>query len=143
MPRILEYEQTGHWTFLGNLNPLQMAAFYPNLNVLVVPSLNSTEAFGLVQIEAMMNGVPCVAAALPGVRVPIQMHGMGRLAAIGNASDLAHGILEVLSGPEKFKGDAASIRRTYDPAVVAEQYEQLFRQLMQAKGGSPMAGHES
>ncbi|HET6846872.1 MAG TPA: glycosyltransferase family 4 protein, partial [Anaerolineales bacterium] len=62
MPRIRELERTGHWTFLGNLSPTQMATFYPNIDLLVVPSLNSTEAFGLVQIEAMLNGVPCVAS---------------------------------------------------------------------------------
>ena len=80
MPRIREYEAAGHWTFLGNLDPVQMAAFYPNLDVLTVPSLNSTEAFGLVQIEAMMNGVPCVPSALPGVRQPVihARNGTGR-----------------------------------------------------------------
>ena len=41
IPCIREYENAGHWTFLGNLNPAQMSAFYPNLDVLVVPSLNS------------------------------------------------------------------------------------------------------
>src|SRR5512141_2931663 len=46
MPRIHEYERSGHWSFLGNLNPVEMSSFYPNLDVLVVPSLNSTEAFG-------------------------------------------------------------------------------------------------
>ena len=65
MPRVREYEVAGHWTFLGNLDPIEMAAFYPNLNVLTVPSLNSTEAFGLVQIEAMMNGVPSVPPRCP------------------------------------------------------------------------------
>ena len=89
MPRIREYENAGHWTFLGNLNPTQMSAFYPNLDVLVVPSLNSTEAFGLVQIEAMMNGVPCVPSALPGVRMPVQMHGTGCVSKIGDADSLA------------------------------------------------------
>ncbi|MBN8656914.1 MAG: glycosyltransferase family 4 protein, partial [Anaerolineae bacterium] len=74
MPRILDYEIQGHWKFLGNLDPVQMAAYYPNLDVITVPSLNSTEAFGLVQIEAMMNGVPSVPSALPGVRRPVQMH---------------------------------------------------------------------
>src|ERR1051326_6981080 len=80
MPRIREYEISGHWTFLGNLDPVDLAAVYPNLDVLTVPSLNSTEAFGLVQIEAMLNGVPCVPSALPGVRQPVLMHGMGRRA---------------------------------------------------------------
>jgi glycosyltransferase involved in cell wall biosynthesis len=78
-PQIHEYEKAGQWTFLGNLSPQQLAALYPNLDVLTVPSLNSTEAFGLVQIEAMMNGVPVVPSALPGVRMPVRMHGMGRV----------------------------------------------------------------
>ena len=130
MLRIHEYELQGHWTFLGNLDPIQMAAFYPNLNVLTVPSLNSTEAFGLVQIEAMLNGVPCVPSALPGVRQPVTMHGMGRVAKIGDAADLAESILEVLNEPQKFKGDIESIKKSYDPNSVVMAYEKLFAKLM-------------
>lgn len=130
MPRIREYEAAGHWTFLGNLDPVQMAAFYPNLDVLTVPSLNSTEAFGLVQIEAMMNGVPCVPSALPGVRQPVTMHGMGRVARIGDSADLAESILTVLNEPQKFKGDIESIKKSYDPDSVAQEYEKLFAKLM-------------
>jgi glycosyltransferase involved in cell wall biosynthesis len=130
MPRIREYEIHGHWTFLGNLDPVQMTAFYPNLDVLTVPSLNSTEAFGLVQIEAMMNGVPCVASALPGVRQPVIMHGMGRVARIGDSAHLAESILEVLNEPQKFKGDIESIRKSYNPDSVAQEYEKLFTILM-------------
>lgn len=129
MPRIREYEKSGHWKFLGVLNPVQMAAFYPNLDVLTVPSLNSTEAFGLVQIEAMMNGVPCVASALPGVRMPVQMHGMGRVAKIGDPVSLAESILEVLDEPHKFRGDPAAVARQYDPDTVAAAYEELFEKL--------------
>src|SRR5512140_1592830 len=133
MPRIREYEQSGHWTFLGNLNPAQMAAFYPNLDVLVVPSLNSTEAFGLVQIEAMLNGVPCVASALPGVRMPVQMHGTGCVARIGDPASLAEGILKVVSMPRSYRGDIESIRRAYDPDAIAAEYEKLFERLMHRK----------
>jgi glycosyltransferase involved in cell wall biosynthesis len=129
MPRIREYEVAGHWTFLGNLDPIEMAAFYPNLNVLTVPSLNSTEAFGLVQIEAMMNGVPCVPSALPGVRQPVMMHGMGQVAKIGDSADLAESILEVLSEPDKFRGDIESIKKSYDPDSIAVEYEKLFERL--------------
>jgi glycosyltransferase involved in cell wall biosynthesis len=133
MPRIRELQRSGHWKFLGNLSPEEMAAFYPNLSVLVVPSLNSTEAFGLVQIEAMLNGVPCVASALPGVRMPVQMHGMGRIAAIGDAASLADGILDVLAEPARFRGDLNSIRRAYDPDSVAAQYELLFEDLLRRR----------
>ena len=130
MPRIREHEAAGRWEFLGNLTPVQMAAFYPNLDVLVVPSLNSTESFGLVQIEAMMNGVPCVASALPGVRMTVEMHGMGRAVTVGDPADLARGLLEVLDAPHKFRGDPKAIARTYDPEVVAAAYEELFESLL-------------
>ena len=129
MPRIREYEIAGHWTFLGNLDPVEMAAFYPNLDVLTVPSLNSTEAFGLVQIEAMMNGVPSVPSALPGVRQPVMMHRMGRVARIGDTADLAECILEVLDEADKYRGDIESIKKAYNPDSIAAEYEKLFERL--------------
>ena len=130
MPRIRAYEIQGHWTFLGNLDPDQMAAFYPNLDVLTVPSLNSTEAFGLVQIEAMMNGVPCVPSALPGVRRPVQMHAMGLVSRIGDPVSLAESILGVLDDPQKVQGDLDAIKKSYDPDSIAQEYEKLFERLM-------------
>src|SRR5512140_4030861 len=130
MPRIREYERSNHWTFLGNLNPVEMSSFYPNLDVLVVPSLNSTEAFGLVQIEAMLNGVPCVASALPGVRMPVQMHGMGCVAKIGDPVSLAEAVIQVLSKPDKYRGDIDAIRKAYEPDAIAAEYEKLFERLM-------------
>jgi len=133
MPRIREYEAGGHWKFLGNLNPAQMAAYYPNLDVLTVPSLNSTEAFGLVQIEAMMDDVPSVPSALPGVRMPVLMHGMGRVAEIGNPASLSESILEVLDHPQQYKGDVEAIKKAYDPDSIAAEYEKLFASLMRKK----------
>src|SRR5258706_4133293 len=130
MPRIREYEKTGHWKFLGVLNPIEMAAYFPNLDVLVVSSLNSTEAFGLVQIEAMLNNVPCVASALPGVRRPVQMTGMGKVTPIGDSDALAEGILQVLAEPQKYRRDPAEIARSYDPDSIAAEYEKLFEKLM-------------
>jgi len=129
IPHIRAYEKKGQWTFLGNLSPLQLAAVYPNLDVLTVPSLNSTEAFGLVQIEAMLNGVPCVPSALPGVRQPVTMHGMGRVAKIGDSASLAESILEVLNDPQKFRGDVDAIQKSYDPDSIALEYEKLFAKL--------------
>jgi len=78
MPLIEKYLSSNQWRFVGVLNPEQMAAFYSNIDLLALPSLNSTEAFGLVQIEAMMNNVPVVASDLPGVRQPALIHKMGK-----------------------------------------------------------------
>ena len=127
-PRIAEYEQTGNWKFLGSLNPEQMAAFFPNLDVLVLPSLNSTEAFGLVQIEAMINGIPCVASALPGVRQPVIRHGMGKIFPIGDSTALAESIIDVISHKEKYLHNLTSFE-IYEPDAVAREYERLFEKI--------------
>jgi glycosyltransferase involved in cell wall biosynthesis len=130
MPTIRKYQDQGHWKFLGVLSPAEMAAFYPNLDVLVVPSLNSTEAFGLVQIEAMMNGVPCVASALPGVRQPVLNTGMGKVIPIGDSNALATAILEIMDRPEQYRKDPGAIARVYTPGAIAAVYESLFEDLL-------------
>jgi glycosyltransferase involved in cell wall biosynthesis len=133
MPRIRQYEANGHWKFIGVLSPQEMAAFYPNLDALVIPSLNSTEAFGLVQIEAMMNNVPCVASALPGVRQPVSMTGMGIVVPIGDPAALAQALLAIFAEPGKYRRDPAEIARPYAPESVAAEYEALFEKLMAGK----------
>ncbi|MFA5874122.1 MAG: glycosyltransferase family 4 protein [Anaerolineales bacterium] len=133
MPRIMKYEELGCWKFLGNLSQEQLAAFYPNMDVLVVPSLNSTEAFGLVQVEAMMNNIPCVASALPGVRRPVQMHAMGIVVPIGDSSALAEALLEIFAEKEKYRCDTAALAHLYDPDTIAAEYEKLFEKLLNKK----------
>lgn len=131
MPTIRKYEQGGHWQFLGVLTPEQMTSFYPNLDVLVVPSLNSTEAFGLVQIEAMMNGVACVASSLPGVRQPVSTTGMGKVVPIGDNDALADAILDILAHPHQYQADPVEIGRRFAPDTIAAEYETLFEGLIQ------------
>lgn len=133
MPRIRQLEKSGHWTFLGNLDPTEMAAFYPNLDVLTVPSLNSTEAFGLVQIEAMLQGVPCVTADLPGVRQPVRMHGMGEIVPVGNATALGKALVNVLDTRSTFRHEVQAIASLYNPQTIALEYEQLFQRLLERR----------
>jgi len=126
---IERYKREGRWEFLGTLNPAQMNAFYQILDVLVVPSLNSTEAFGLVQIEAMMNHVPCIASALPGVRQPVLMHNMGLVTPIGDSAALAEAIIKILEKPTEYQGDCDLIVSTYEPDHIAERFEKLLESL--------------
>jgi glycosyltransferase involved in cell wall biosynthesis len=130
-PRIKQYEDDGHWKFLGMLNPAQMAAFYPNIDVLVLPSLNSTEAFGLVQIESMINGVPTVASDLPGVRQPVMRHGMGKIIPIGDSNALAAALVEILANPAAFHREIGPIKECYQPDTIAIAYEKLFLEMQQ------------
>ncbi len=131
VPKINGYQVSGNWIFLGNLDPADMARFYPNLDALVLPSLNSTEAFGLVQIEAMLNGTPCVASNLPGVRQPVLNHQMGKIIPIGDSNALANSLLEIFANRSAFIRDPEPIRQTYVPDNIAIEYEKLFSEIQQ------------
>ncbi len=127
-PEIEKYEASGHWKFLGELDPEMMARYFPNLDALTVPSLNATEAFGLVQIEAMMTGTPCVTSSLPGVRQPVVIHQMGEIFPIGDSEMLAKKMISVLGkGKRPFENTTDFSR--YQPEKVVEAYEALFEEI--------------
>ena len=118
------------WTFLGVLAPREMAAFFQSCDVTVLPSLNSTESFGLVQIESMICGTPVVASDLPGVRQPVLKTGMGKISPIGDSEALAQTILSVLENPSAFQKDSGEIRAQFEPQQTAAAYLQLFEELL-------------
>ncbi len=76
LPRIRVYEERGQWRFLGVLDAAQMAAFYPNLDVIAVPSLNSTVVRpGTGRGDA--GGRAKCRQRPPRVRQPVLQTGMG------------------------------------------------------------------
>jgi glycosyltransferase involved in cell wall biosynthesis len=134
-PLIAELQRLGRWHFAGLLRPEEMAAFYPNLDCLVVPSLKATESFGLVQVEAMTCGVPVVAANLPGVRQPVRMTGMGLVAEVGDPASLADALLRVLARPQDFAGNPREVAARFSPDGSAAAYERLFATLLGRRAG--------
>lgn len=84
------------WMSTGYLSDEDFLAFFGACDVLVFSSLNSTESFGIVQVEALSQGTPIVASDLPGVRQPVLQTGMGRIVPLRDAEALATGILAVL-----------------------------------------------
>jgi glycosyltransferase involved in cell wall biosynthesis len=119
-----------HWTFLGVVSPQEMSAFFSESEVLVLPSLNSTESFGMVQVEALACGTPVIASDLPGVRIPVLKTGMGRIVPKANAPELARTLIDVLRRPQSFRGNPEEILRQSTPASVAERYEAIFNKLV-------------
>jgi len=130
-PRIKE--QGRHYVLLGALGGSDLSAFYRNLDCLVMCSLNNTETFGLVQIEAMMSGVPTIASDLPGVRQPVRMTGMGEIAPIGDPMALAKAIIQVLDNRERYLRSAEVISATFSPEETANEYICLYEKLLQGE----------
>lgn len=110
---------------LGMIPDEAVVPFYSLLDVLVLPSVNSFEAFGLVQAEAMRVGIPVVATDLPGVRVPIQLTGMGILVPPRNAQAIAEAVGSILSRPitDASKKKAA---RVFSLQKTLTQYQAVF-----------------
>jgi glycosyltransferase involved in cell wall biosynthesis len=118
----------------GTVAPEELSALFAITDVLVLPSVNSTESFGLVQVEAMLSGVPVVASDLPGVREPIRMTGMGRIARTGDAADLAGKVLEVLAEPQRYRRPRREIRAAFSTDRTFSEYEALYRSVAGAGG---------
>jgi len=142
MPLVEQFKD--HWTFLGVLNPHEMATFFHNCDVTVLPSLNSTESFGLVQVEGMLCGAPSIASALPGVRQPVTMTGMGEVVPIGDSAALAEAVIRVLNDKAKYMRPRSDIESLFSTPRTAELYEKLFEDLLaQKKGRAAAEYHES
>jgi glycosyltransferase involved in cell wall biosynthesis len=123
-PLIRRYEP--YLTFLGTLNPAQMADFFAACDVVTVASINNTESFGLVQVEAFMCGTPVVATNLPGVRQPVTMTGMGEIVPVADADGLADGILKVLRQRDRYVVPRAETMQRFALGRTVDAYERLF-----------------
>ncbi len=130
-PLFKKYE--AQYKLLGTLHGPELTAFYRSLDVLCICSLNSTESFGLVQIEAMRNGVPVAACNLPGVRQPVTMTGMGEVSAIGDPDALAQSIINILADQTAYVRSPSQISDSFSPAQTAAEYVRLFESLQRGE----------
>lgn len=112
--------------FLGNLNENQMGAFYKFIDLLVVPSVNRTEAFGLVQAESMFSGKPVVTSSLPGVKFLVEQTGAGEIAKIKNPKDLEEKILKIKNNYKKYQEKTKNIYKIINIEKTIKDYLSLI-----------------
>jgi glycosyltransferase involved in cell wall biosynthesis len=74
-----------------------MNDYFASIDVLVFPSINMLEAFGIVQLEAISAGIPVIASDLPGVRTLITNSGYGLLSKPGDVNDLTRAMIAIKS----------------------------------------------
>ena len=118
-------------TFLGRLSPEEMKQAYLDCNVFVLPSTieNSPNSLG----EAMLLGVPCVAADVGGVTSMLEHEKEGLVYQSSASYVLAHNILwlfDMEADAARF-GDAAAARarRTHDPKANMETLLSIYQRL--------------
>ena len=112
--------------YLGNI-----PEFLSGLDLFVSSSL--WEGLPTAILEAIMAGVPVLATDIAGNRELIQDSLTGWLVPPADAHALASGILQAYSHPEQrlqFAQEARAILPQFSIQTVAEQYAQLYQQLL-------------
>lgn len=102
--------------FVGSVPFEDLPEAYRAADVHVLPSLDRSEAFGVVTLEAMATGIPSVVSDLPGVRSVIVPEVTGLLAEPGSVESVASALERLLSDSmlcERF-GKAARQRAVED-----------------------------
>lgn len=93
-----------HIQFLGQVPTKQAPALMQQATVFVLPSIftksGDTESLGMVLIEAMSCGTPCVASNVGGIVDSMEDGVNGYLAQPGDAHGLAEGIIKLLKNEE-------------------------------------------
>ncbi|ADG75264.1 glycosyl transferase group 1 [Cellulomonas flavigena DSM 20109] len=113
----------------GFLPDEQLPDLYASLDILALPSINSLEAFGIVQVEAMMAGVPAIASDLPGVRMPVTVTGFGRVVPRRDAAAITAAVRELATDPpDRATGAARAVER-YGLDVVIGAHVDLVERL--------------
>lgn len=111
--------------FAGSVNNAELPDYYNLCDIFILPSIDKSEAFGLVLLEAAACAKPLIASDLPGVRTVVR-DGGGFLAKPGDADDLSEKIKSLLedSGLRKEMGakNRGMAERKFSRDAMAEKY---------------------
>lgn len=126
LQEIIKKEKIKDVKFLGKIPDESLADFYSKIGIFVLPSINSLEALGLVQFEAMQCGTPVVASDIPGVREIIKKTKMGELAKPQNEADLANKIMKVLNNREIYIKTRKELYKFCSNEKIFAKYQEIF-----------------
>jgi glycogen(starch) synthase len=125
-------ELASHGTFLGWIGDDVLHSLYRIADLCVVPSIY--EPFGIVALEAMASGCPCIVADTGGLREVVPNHDVGLRFRSRDPRSLARMMTRVLTDPDlrdRLVTEASEHVLRFDWADVARQtvavYEGLAR----------------
>lgn len=119
--------------FVGRVEDQQLLDYYAAADVFALPS--SSEAQGIVALEAMACGLPVVATAVGGLLDTIDDGRTGRLVPAGDVGALAKGLLAVLEDEAHRQSIAAAARqaveRHFSWARAVEATVEVYRDVLE------------
>ena len=119
---------------LGRVTDTELAALYSLASIFVLPSTEPSEAFGIVQLEAMARGLPVINTDIPSGVPSVSLHGLsGLTVSPADASALRDAIARLLADDDlRARFSANAKRRVQEfsrPAVLSKIcsiYEELL-----------------
>ena len=127
--------------FVGDISDAELLAWYHACDVFVLPSVTRQEAFGMVQLEAMLCGHPVISTELQtGTSWVNQHERTGIVVKPNNVSEL-RGALERLCGDRELReqfGDAGRKRviETFSAETMCQATVALYDDVVRAKRSS-------
>jgi rhamnosyl/mannosyltransferase len=130
--------------FLGELQNETMAPYYRASDVFVLPSVARSEAFGIVQIEAMASGRPVVNTGIDSGVPAVSVDGItGITVPPANSEALAAAISRLLEDPNlrMLYGRRAQRRahKEFGAGTMAQSVLQLYREVLEENGATNFA----
>jgi rhamnosyl/mannosyltransferase len=127
--------------FLGELQNETIAPYYQGSDVFVLPSIARSEAFGIVQIEAMASSKPVVNTALDSGVPAVSLHGLtGITVPPGNSDALAEAINTLLKNSRlcALYGRSAQQRahKEFSSGAMGQSVLQLYREVLGRTGSA-------
>ncbi len=125
-----DLELSEHGTFLGWIGDDVLHSLYRIADVCVVPSIY--EPFGLVALEAMASGCPCIVADTGGLREVVPDDGAGLRFRARDPEALADVAVRVLCDEdlgERLVAEGLDHIRSFDWADVAADTAELYAEL--------------
>ncbi|MGI6663758.1 MAG: glycosyltransferase family 4 protein [Bacillota bacterium] len=107
--RIAEMGLEGRVRLAGHLNDRELKDLYSKAWVAAFPS--SYEPFGIVALEAMATGVPCIVGNTGGLREVVSAGETGLVVEPNNPIVLADAIARLISNPDRAEAMAARAKR--------------------------------
>jgi glycosyltransferase involved in cell wall biosynthesis len=121
--------------WLGETTDADLPALYHLADLFVLPASHSSEAFGLVQVEAMAAGVPCVCTELGTGTSYVNQDGItGRVVPPRDPAALAVAINDLLADPtrraEMSTAACARVAAEFDLGVMVERVMALYGEVI-------------
>jgi glycogen synthase len=137
--RLRPYRAQIHFT--GWLTPLELAKWYREANILVVPSWY--EPFGMVILEGMLHGLTIAASAVGGPAEILDHGRTGVLFPPRDAEALAHAVLRLVENPELCLRIGAAghreVREKWLWSRIIEKMRRVYQELMPAACGAAIS----